>query len=514
MTSEGLLSLLPAVLAIGLALISRNVLLSLSCAVWTAGIIHVGGNPIRGATHAVEKLLHGAIADSDHVKILLFTLFVGGTVAVMARSGGTAALIRSLAKRARTRRSAQLITWLSGVVVFFDDYANCMVVGNALRPLCDKLGVSRAKLAYIVDSTAAPVATLALVSTWVGFEVGLIQEGLQKAGIAQEAYAFFVQGWGYRFYPILTVVFVGAIAWTGRDFGRMARAEANPEQGRTTPPGDEEVPASPARGWLAVLPIVALVGVTMWVLWVDGRRGLPRDARLFEILGNANGYDAMVRGSLAALALAMILSTATRALNVDKAVAAATAGMRDLFEALAILFLAWSLGAAMSELGTANHLVEALHTRLPAELLPTLVFLVAAVTSFATGTSFGTMAILMPVVLPLAFTIAPDSLIPLAASGSVLAGATFGDHCSPISDTTVLASIGSSCNHVVHVETQLPYAVTVGTISILFGTLPAGFGVSPWLTIPIGAAACIAVVRFVGKRPPTPAAQDAADAPA
>jgi len=234
---------------------------------------------------------------------------------------------------------------------------------------------------------------------------------------------------------------------------------------------------------------------------ISGKEGLPEGAPLFKILGNADGLGLMMKGSLVALASAALLAIVMRALSLTDTLAAAMNGMKELFEALAVLYLAWALGAAMKELHAAEFLVGSLRTSLAPALLPTLVFLVSAVTSFATGTSFGTMAILMPMVIPLAFSLAPHSeVIPLASSGSVLAGATFGDHCSPISDTTVLSAIGSGCDLVDHVRTQLPYALMAAVITVLFGTLPSGFGVPPWVTIPVASVATVASLYLFGKR--------------
>jgi Na+/H+ antiporter NhaC len=385
--------------------------------------------------------------------------------------------------------------------VFFDDYANCLIVGNAMRPLSDRLKISREKLAYIVDSTAAPIASVALVSTWIGYEVSLMAQGLEKAGVTKDAYAFFVEGIGYRSYSLFTIAFVGMVAVTGRDFGPMVEAEAR----ATQPPKDGEAQEEleTPTVWevlLGVVPVVTLVAVTFAVLWIEGSRGMPAGARVFEILGNADGYDAMVKASMASVVLAIALAAAANKLTVKQGVDAAVQGMTGLFHAIVILVLAWSLGSVMGELDAANYLVEHLGDTLAPWTLPTLVFLIAAGASFATGTSFGTMAILVPIALPLAYAIAPDDpVIHLAASSAVLTGSCWGDHCSPISDTTVLSAAGSGCDLVAHVRTQLPYAVACGLISIVFGTLPAGFGISLWITIPLGVLACYATMRILGK---------------
>jgi len=494
--NHGLLSVTPALLAIGLAILSKNVILSLFGAVALAGMIHVGGHPLVGIGHALDVVV-AAVADTDHAKTILFTVLIGAMVGVIGRSGGTRAVVEGLARRAKSARSVRMLSWLSGLVVFFDDYANCMIVGSAMGPLCDRYRVSRAKLAYIVDSTAAPVASLALVSTWVGFEVGVVEEGLEIAKQSIEPYGFFVEGWAYRFYPILAMIFVGVVAWSGRDFGPMARAleEEADASGRGDDEDDGEAP-----WWVAVLPILTLVGVTLAMLWRTGSAKAPASPRLFEVLENADGYGSILQGAFSALVVALVLVLATRSLDLKHSTEAAIEGMKLMFEALIVLVLAWSLSASMKELGAPQYLVSVLRTALPAYLLPTLVFLVGAGISFAVGSSYTTMGIMMPMVIPLAFELAGgDSSVPLAASGSVLAGACFGDHCSPISDTTVLSSIGSGSDLLSHVRTQLPYALLIGVISIVFGTLPAGFGLNPWIGIALGTLASVGAMYWWGQ---------------
>ncbi|MCB9795740.1 MAG: Na+/H+ antiporter NhaC family protein [Alphaproteobacteria bacterium] len=508
-TDFGALSLLPALLAIALALVSRNVYLSLFTATWLAGTMLQGWDPLGGLYQAVDPFLLDAIADRDHVKVTLFSLFVGAMVGVMSASGGTRALVELLIRLAQGRRSGMVAAWLGGLVVFFDDYANCLIVGSAMRPLGDRLRISREKLAYIVDSTAAPIASIALVSTWIGYEVGLMDQGLKDAGVDLDAYAFFVEGIGYRFYSIFTIFFVGAIALTGRDFGPMLEAERrvakggswrDPEPGEAEADGDTPAP-HPGYALIAALPVMALIGVTFVYLWIEGSKVAPEGARLFEVLGGADGYDAMLMASLVSMVLSGLLAAGSRALSPTETMDAGIEGMSQLFEALIVLMLAWSLGAAIGELDAAGYLVELLKSSLSPALLPTLVFVVSAATAFATGTSFGTMAIVMPVTLPLAFAMSTDPVIALAASGAVLSGACWGDHCSPISDTTVLSSVGAGCDLVAHVRTQLPYALACGAIAVLLGTLPAGYGVPLWVVLPAGIVACVAAVVVFGQRP-------------
>ena len=495
----GLMSLLPVVVAIGLALWTRQVVLSLVAGTFTAALVFTGGVPWEALLRVVDPLLIDAVADRDHVKVTLFSLLVAATVAVMSESGGTRALVEAVAAKARTRRSGMMATWGAGMVIFFDDYANCLVVGSAMRPLTDRLQVSREKLAYLIDSTAAPMATVALVSTWIGYEVGLMDTALDAAGHPEiNAYSFFLEGLPYRFYPLLALVFAGAIAATGRDFGPMRRAEAA-ALARPAPTTTAAAP-SPARMWLTILPVALLVTVTGGSLYSQGVAAAAPGARLFEIIGGADGYDAMIHGSLAALTAALVLSVGTRALSLQAASEAVVHGMAELFEALVVLFLAWALAAGIADLGAAEFLVAALGDSLPGWSLPSITFVISAAVAFATGTSFGTMGVLLPLVIPLAFQVEPG--LAVAASAAVLSGATWGDHCSPISDTTVLSSTGAGCDHAAHVATQLPYALAAGGISLVFCSVPAGVGLNPWVCLAAGALACVAFIWIVG-RPPT-----------
>ncbi|MEL6345285.1 MAG: Na+/H+ antiporter NhaC family protein [Myxococcota bacterium] len=499
MDDPSVLSLLPIAVAIGLALWTRQVVLSLFSGVLVAALIVTGGAPGAALIRCADPWLLDAISDRDHTKVALFSLLVAATVAIATKSGGTAALVELITRRARNRRTGMLATWVSGMVVFFDDYANCLIVGSAMRPVADRLRISREKLAYLVDSTAAPMATIALVSTWVGYEVGLMDDALRTLGRDEDAYAFFIAGLPYRFYPLLALAFGFWIAMTGRDFGPMLAAESS-----RLSADPEPVPPSPPlwRAWLAILPIAALVIVTGASLWTQGTASSAPGAAMFEIIGAADGYDAMLHGSLASVALAVVLAAGSRAMKLSEVSPALIDGMKELFEALVILYLAWSLGAAIGELKAADYLLSALGDALPAWSLPTVTFLLAAAIAFATGTSFGTMAVLMPLALPLALALEPTTgPIALGTAASVLSGAVWGDHCSPISDTTVLSSTGAGCDHTEHVRTQLPYAIAAGVVAVLFGTLPAGFGVSPWLLLPIGVAACGALVMTLGRVP-------------
>ncbi len=416
------------------------------------------------------------------------------------------------------------MAWAAGLVVFFDDYANSMIVGPTMQPICDRLRISRAKLAYIVDSTAAPVASIALVGTWVGAELQYIDEGLRDVAAAGtpafllgvDAWEAFVRSIPYRFYAILAIVTVLLIAASRRDFGPMRRAESAASQA-AAPNAGAEPEEAPARGvWLlAALPILTLVAVTGAVLLWPGMlawraaRAAGEDFPFARLLENADSYDAILYGAFACLLVAVVLATASRRTTLRAAMDAAMDGMARVYPAIVVLVLAW----ALSQGGRDLHVGEVVSGWLRAQgfslaWLPLGVFVSAAFVSFATGTSWGTMGILCPMVVRVAADLGaelpPDAALPLffGSVGSVLAGAIFGDHCSPISDTTVLSSIASGCSLEEHVWTQMPYAILTAVVAMAVGdTLCSKFGHSPWLGLAVGVLLLGGVIRLFGRRP-------------
>jgi Na+/H+ antiporter NhaC len=467
-----------------------------------------------------------ALADPDHAKVVVFTLLMGGLVGVVTANGGARGLLTWLGGGARTPRQSLLTTWFLGMLVFIDDYASSLLVGSTMRPVTDRWRISREKLSYVVDSTAAPITSLALVSTWVGYELSVMQAALDGAGIAYGAYRVFLEGLASRFYPWFALAFVGLVAWTGRDFGPMRKAEQRARAtGDVLRPGgtplmdadalavDEATP----RAWLGAAPIgvlLATVGVVLALTGLEGVRADPAawaEARadgwtraLGTLLGEAASFDALVHGSGLAVAVGVIASVAARALTVESAVEAVVRGMRATLVAVLVLVLAWSIGDVMSRLQAGPYLASALGSALPAWSLPTLTFLCAALLAFATGTSWGTMAILFPVITPLlAMHGDAPGFEPLlfGTCSSVLAGAVFGDHCSPISDTTVLSSVACAADHVDHTRTQAPYAITVAGVAIACGTLPLGFGLPAGLGLAVGLGVLAGILWVVGRRP-------------
>ncbi|WP_412062704.1 Na+/H+ antiporter NhaC family protein [Rubrivirga sp. IMCC45206] len=524
----GWLSILPALLAIAAALVFRQVIVALFLGVWLGAWI-VTGDPLMGwATGlfaTIQTYILAALADDDHAAIILFSMMIGGTVGLIQKNGGTAAIVDTVTKWARTAGRGQFATALLGVLVFFDDYANTLIVGGTMRPITDRLRISREKLAYLVDSTAAPVACLAFVTTWIGYEVGLIGDAVDKLpGYNEAAYSVFLGSIPYSFYPILALFFVFTIALTKRDFGPMLKAERRARQtGQLFRPGSsaeaaeaenellEPPPEAPKRLINALLPIAVLVVGVLVGLWITGRAAVLEgggEMTIKNVIGEANSYTAMMWASLASVVVAVALSVGQGILSLEQAMEAWFAGMRSMLLAIIILILAWSLSNVNDALGTSQWLIDRLSGTLSPGIVPALVFLLAAATAFATGSSWGTMGILMPLVIPLAWgVLAADGLhttgdythIIYSTVSAVLAGSVWGDHCSPISDTTILSSLASQCDHIDHVRTQLPYAMTVGVVALLLGTLPTGYNVPWWVMMPICAAVLFAVVRFVGE---------------
>ncbi len=521
----GWLSLLPPILAIGLALLTRQVIVALLLGVWVGSCILYNWNPLSGFLHLGDRFLVSALADEDHATILLFSTVLGGMVGILSRSGATEGIVQYLAGKVRGRRGGQLSTAMMGSVIFFDDYANTLLVGNTMRPLTDRLRISREKLAYIVDSTAAPVVTVAVVSTWVGFEVGLIQDAMTKLSGDGSAYTFFLRTIPYGFYPILTLFFVYLIAGLGRDYGAMLTAE---RRAFTTgallregaqPASDTRVFESvvgdrpPAHPLVATLPILLVIMVTGFGLWWNGLQELQAkgvvDPNFRQILNAADSYAVLMWAALSGALAAGVLVLATGRMNLRETVEGWVAGAKAMLIAVVILLLAWSLSEVCSVLQTANYLVEVCRQGLPAHLLPTVTFLLAAAIGFATGTSWGTMAILMPLIYPLGALLpgheglaaGVSQSIHLASVSAVLAGSVFGDHCSPISDTTILSSLASGSDHMDHVRTQLPYAATVGLVAIAVGYLPAGYGFPPALSLLAGALLLLVIVLWCGRKP-------------
>ncbi|MDJ0654297.1 MAG: Na+/H+ antiporter NhaC family protein [Xanthomonadales bacterium] len=517
----GWLSILPPVAAIALALIFRQVIPALFFGVWVGAWIVNGldaGGLWSGLLDAAQIYVLGALADSDRAAIILFSLLIGGMVGIVSRNGGMQGVVQLVVRWASNARRAMVATSTMGLVIFFDDYANTLVVGNTMRSVTDRMKISREKLAYLVDSTAAPVACIALVTTWIGYEVGLIGTAIEKIDLEMDAYALFLESLPYSFYPILALAFVYMVSFSGRDFGPMLAAERR-EQARTAEHSEthgleeapnphhdviQPVPDKPHRAVNAVIPVAVLVAGVIIGLWVTGG-GEGKSFR--EVIGDADSYKALIWASLVSVVTAAGLSLSQGILSLEQTVDSWFMGARSMLFAIIILVLAWSLSDVADALGTAAFLVSTLGEALHPGIVPTLVFLLAAGTAFATGSSWSTMGILMPLVIPLTWAViggaegfaGGQAHVLYSTVSCVLAGAVWGDHCSPISDTTILSSMASGCDHIAHVRTQLPYALLVGMVCIVVAILPVGFGVPWWISMILAAGLLFAILRIAGQ---------------
>ena len=509
-------SLLPPLVAIAFVLAFHDALVALLMAVWIGATMIAGGNPGAGFLRVVDTYVRDALIDSDHMSIIVFSMLLGGMVAVISKSGGTLGVVRALEPLATTPRRTQLVTWLMGVLIFFDDYSNTLIVGNTMRPVTDRHSVSREKLAFLVDSTAAPVACVALVSTWIGYEVSLVGDALTKSGSDLNPFSIFLASIPFAFYPFFALAATFMIAVSSRDWGPMLRAEQRASEGELLAAGAQPladfegsdlVPEDgvPCRWWNAVVPIVLVVVSTLIGLYHTGHEVLFEEGEtsvsLSRIVGESDPFTVLLWASFIGLTTAVVLAVGQGILSIRSSLEATVTGFKSMFMAFVVLTLAWSLGQVCTDLETALFLKSAVGPNMPPSLLPTAVFLVAAAVSFATGTSWGTMAILTPLAVPLALVSAADDPGILAATvAAILGGSVFGDHCSPISDTTILSSMASGCDHVDHVRTQLPYALFSAAIAVFVGYLPfAVIGVPPWVLLLIGIAIIAAWVRIVGR---------------
>ena len=514
-------TLVPPLLAILLAIITKEVLLSLFIGVWSAVFIMSGFSPIESLLNTFTVNLIGTLSEYEYVQVIVFTCTIGGMIGIVSKSGGIHDLVEKISLWATSPRNGMISTWLMGIVIFFDDYANTLIVGNSMRAITDKLKISREKLAYIVDSTAAPVCSIVLISTWIGTELGYIGSALEDYGQGKRAFDYFFNSIPFHFYSIYTIFFVYYIASSQKDYGPMLQAEKRARStGQVLAP--DAVPLStaesieapegkPHRWQNAIIPIAVVIVATMVGLYLDGSRSLGEDAKdvaLMNIIGEANSYIVLLWAAFWGSLTAFVMIVAQNILTAKQVVEAWVSGAKAMLLAVLVLVLAWTLKDVCKELGTNKYIYYNIKDIISVKFLPTIGFLTSAVVAFATGTSWGTMGLLFPLLIPLGVDLSQQQLdlaldlnnyILLGTLGSVLAGATLGDHCSPISDTTVMSSMASSCDHIDHVKTQTPYALTCGIISCVFGYIPIGFGAPVWLCLILGIAAIVISIRVLGK---------------
>lgn len=521
----GWFSILPPLFAIVLTLVLREVMISLFAGIWLGAIFIYDYNPFTALLRVTDTIVIQTLTNSDHMFILVFTLLFGGVIGVIQKNGGTIGLSNLVTKFANSDRMGMLSSWMMGILIFFDDYANSLIIGNMMRPITDKLKISREKLAYIVDSTAAPVASVFIISSWIGFEIGLIDSGLKVIGSTENAYEILIDTIPYRFYPIAALFFVFLTSYMRRDFGPMYRAEyRSRKKGQPSDPGSmieelEEDSALLYKGdkakWInGFIPIMTILFGTIIGLVFTGLNSLNEqgitDFSVRQIISNSNSFSALLWSSFAACLVAIVMSAWQKIISLTKAINAWTKGVQSMLFACIILVFAWAISDVTNQLDTADYIISLVSEALNPRFLPVLVFIICALISFATGTSWGTMAIVMPIVIPLGFKIAQlsnysysDSILILhGVISSVLAGSVFGDHCSPIADTTILSSMASRCNHIDHVKTQLPYAVIVGIVCMLLGDILTAFGLNPFIALGLIFFTLFLILKYFGRRLP------------
>lgn len=517
----GIWSLIPPILAILLAFLTRQVILSLFLGVFSGVLMVYGGDVFIAFLRTLDQYLLGSLANAWNAAIIFFTLSIGGMAGIIAKGGGTKAVAAWLSKKAKTPRAGQLSTFFAGVFIFFDDYANTLIVGPTMRPMTDKMKISREKLAYIVDSTAAPIVGLACISTWVGYEIGIISGAFTDLGVETNFFFLFLKTLPFTFYNIFALFLVFYIGFQKRDYGPMLRAERRARlEGKVL--ADNAAPMSSLETQseeinegvepkisTALIPLFTLIITAFVGLWYNGYTAVAADGvvwyQMVECFGAADPSIALIWAAIFASIVAGAVALINKTMSLNETFTSWVDGCKSLFITAVILILAWSIGSVVADVGTAKFLVASIGDSIPALLLPILVFLISCMVAFATGTSWGTMAIVVPLAVPLAANYIAgspaDSALVLATLSAVLSGSIFGDHCSPISDTTIMSSMASGADHMDHVKTQIPYALTGACFTIgsylIVGLVQSWFGVA--LALLFGIIGIGLFVRFVGK---------------
>lgn len=528
------LSILPPLVAILMALLFKEVFSALLIGLFTGTFIiysYKGTSIFIAFFKAIfaiaDTYIIKSVNNSGHISIIVFSMLIGGMVTLISRNGGMQGIVNILSRYAHTAKSGQFITWLLGVLIFFDDYANTLVVGNTMRPVTDRLKISREKLAYIVDSTAAPVASVAMITTWIGIELSYIQSATIQIGVTESPYSIFLNSLPSRFYAFFTLAFMLFIIFKGKDFGPMYQAEkqARNQQIKQVAEVDTEDKTenelemaeniSP-RWYNAGIPILIVIFGTLaglfytgWDSTVWNDTTIAFSKKLSHVIGASDSYLALLWSSLTAVLVAAGLTMSQKILTIHEVSDSLLKGFKTMLTAILILILAWALADITKDLHTADFISNILISiSVAPQLLPALTFILSALIAFSTGSSWGTMAILYPLILPASWYLShsvglsdQESMdIFYITVSAILAGSVLGDHCSPISDTTILSSLASSCNHIEHVRTQMPYALSVGAVSIFIGLIPAAYGVSNWIIFPAAIISLYAIVHFFGKK--------------
>ncbi|QNL21356.1 Na+/H+ antiporter NhaC family protein [Hyphobacterium sp. CCMP332] len=549
----GWFSIIPPLVAIALALIFKEVILSLFAGIFIGAIGVYGfslSGILKGFFAIIDKYFFVALGDSGNLSVIIFSVGIGGMVSVISKNGGMHGIVEKLSRFARSARSAQLVTWAMGIAIFFDDYANTLIVGNTMRPVTDRFKVSREKLSYIVDSTAAPIAALAFITTWIGAELGYISKASESLGIDEGPYSMFLNSLQYAYYPLLTLIFMFIILWQQKDYGPMYQAEKDARESKTEYDKDETndnndeehfkpVDKSKARWYNGFIPVMMVIAVTIFGLMYTGldiirssmlelelitksdgfikvwnsisfnnNTDLSTFRKLGIVIGEADAYISLLWATFSGIATAVALSVSQKIMSITETMSSLIEGFKTMVPPMLILILAWSLTEVTHELQTAEFITSVFKGNINPIFMPAITFLLAAFIAFSTGSSWGTMAILYPLALPASWVLCQETGMGMEESMSifyhviavVLAGSVLGDHCSPISDTTILSSLASQCYHLDHVRTQMPYALTVGFISFLISFLAHIIPIHWSVLYILGIALIYLAVRIFGKK--------------
>lgn len=486
-------ALVPAVVAIGLALITKEVYSSLFVGILMGALLYSGFQFERTVTHIFVDGIIGVLSDSYNVGILVFLVILGAMVSLMNKAGGSAAFGQFAAGKIKNRVGAQLATILLGVLIFIDDYFNCLTVGSVMRPVTDKFKVSRAKLAYLIDATAAPVCIIAPISSWAAAVTGFVE--------GEDGFSIFIRAIPYNFYAILTIVMMVGMVLMKTEFGKMKTHEQNAQKGDLyTTPGrpyenvkEEKIST---KGGVAdlLIPIISLIICCVIGMIYTG--GFFEGADFVTAFSNSDASLGLTLGSFFGLVITIVLYQIRRVLSFKDCMDCIPEGFRAMVPAILILTFAWTLKAMTDSLGADLYVAGLVESSAGAFLnfLPAIIFVVGCLLAFATGTSWGTFGILIPIVVAVFQNSNPQLMI--ISISACMAGAVCGDHCSPISDTTIMASAGAQCEHVNHVTTQLPYAVLAAAISFVT-YIVAGFAQSAWIALPVGIVLMVAALFVI-----------------
>lgn len=528
----GLLTLIPTVLSVALAFISHNVLLSLLIG-FLSGVLILTLSysntileiPLQFVNDTVISLKN-ILFDIENLEIVLLCFVVGGMVELVRSSGGFEALAIKLTKKINTPRKAGLIGSLLGCIIFFDDYANALIVGPIMKPITDRVKVSREKLSYIVDSTAAPVTGIALISSWVAVEISAIDDGLKLVGSNLSGFYLFINSVPFCFYCIFCLLFIFLNSLIGRDFGPMLKAERRARQGEPISEqsklleSNEQTRVSDNFGkriFVGIGSIVLLVGFAMLTFYLNGRRLAIADNALslnspFDLhnimtaISYADTINLVTQAALLGSIFAVISGCLFKLFSFKDAIKSWFVGAKNIFSTIIMLLLAWCLADTIARLGTTYYVVEIISLNVSPILVPILIFVACCIISCAAG-SYGCLFVVMPLAIPLAFKVISmgvginEEVYLLLCIGSVMAGSIFGDHCSPVTDCTILSASGSGCTTIEHCKTQLPYAIVCAIVSVLCGILLVALGVNVIIAFVIGLVMEILVLMTIGKKP-------------